>query len=165
MNAQNPCPTMNQRHWRRRHSHTKALKQFLESRENPNSVEHLQQKQSNRESAEPSWQLWLKTLCYLIINCNNFLNCFLLPALGGECTLPGAWAPGRAQQIEIYRTRLHFSKTLVHFADLGPIQSFATKFSWTSRFQNHNLQGLVSIWAAFHQDLTTRPRDIQDFAK
>ena len=82
MNAQNPCPTMNQRHWRRRHSHTKALKQFLESRENPNSVEHLQQKQSNRESAEPSWQLWLKTLCYLIINCNNFLNCFLLPAPG-----------------------------------------------------------------------------------
>ena len=56
-------------------------------------------------------------------------------------------------------------KNLVHFADLGPIQSFATTFSWTSRVQNHNLHVLNSIWTAFHQDLTTGSRDIQDFVK
>ena len=78
---------------------------------------------------------------------------------------PVPFAPVRAQKSEISRTRLHFSKNLVHFADLGPIQCFATEFSWTSRFQNRNLQGLNSIWAAFHQDLTTGPRDIQDFVK
>ena len=54
-------------------------------------------------------------------------------------------------------------KNMVHFADLAPIQSFATEFSWTSRFQNHNLHGLSSSWTAFHQDLTTGPRVIQDF--
>ena len=38
-----------------------------------------------------------------------------LPALGGECTFPGAWAPGRAQKNEISLTRWHFSKNLVEF--------------------------------------------------
>ena len=64
---------------------------------------------------------------------------------------------------EPYLTRWHFSENLFHFANLGLIQSLATEFSWTSRFQNHNLNGLSSSWTAFHQDLTTGPRDIQDF--
>ena len=54
---------------------------------------------------------------------------------------------------------------MVHFDDLDAIQSFVAEFFWTSRFQNHNLQGLNLIWTAFHQDLTTGPRDIQDFVK
>ena len=35
----------------------------------------------------------------------------------------------------------------------------------TSRFQNHNLHILNTIWTACHQDLTTGLRDIQDFVK
>ena len=58
-----------------------------------------------------------------------------------------------------------FLKNFVNFANLSASRSRATEFSWTSRFQNHNLHGLSSSWTAFHQDLTTGPRDIQDFVQ
>ena len=58
-----------------------------------------------------------------------------------------------------------FPKNFVNFANLNASRSRATEFSWTSRFQNHNLHGLSSSWTAFHQDLTTGPRDIQVFVQ
>ena len=82
-----------------------------------------------------------------------------------KCTFLGAWAPGRAEKIEIFLTRGHFSENFVNFANLDPSRSRATEFSWTSRLQNHNLHGLSSSWTAFHQDLTTGPRDIQVFVQ
>ena len=38
-----------------------------------------------------------------------------------------------------------FLKNFVKFANLDPSRSRATEFSWTSRFQNHNLHGLHAL--------------------
>ena len=58
-----------------------------------------------------------------------------------------------------------FPKMLVHHADLGLGRSRAADFSGTSRSQNLKLRYLNSIEYAFHENLTTEPRDIHDLVK
>ena len=82
-----------------------------------------------------------------------------------ECTLPGASAPGRAQKIELFLTRGHFSKNLVHFANPYTARSRAKEFSQTSRLQNLTLHAKSSRLEASQQNLSTGARDISIFVK
>jgi hypothetical protein len=91
--------------------------QFRKSLTNPNPLQYYHEKffcESTKLSEKTSNNKTCKKKSY------NFLNVLLLPALGGECTLPGALAPGRAQKIELYLTRRHFSKNFVGGGQLWP---------------------------------------------
>ena len=62
--------------------------------------------------------------------------------LKGECTLPGAWAPGRAQKIELYLTRWHFSQKFCQFC-----QPWCQPFSSYRIFLDLSLSESQSTWS------------------
>ena len=76
-----------------------------------------------------------------------------------------SFPPAGPPKTHFLQGEAYFSENLPQQADLEVVQSFATEFSWTSRFQNRKLQCLNSILYDFHQNRPNERRDIHDFVK